>query len=80
MFALYNHLLSEVSMFREKEMTRPAFPRGRVALSGMALGATALGAFAIGAVAIGALVIRKVAIRSGRIERLSIGELVVDRL
>jgi hypothetical protein len=51
-----------------------------VARQGLALGATAIGAFAIGAVAIGALVIRKVAIRDGRIDRLSIGELTVDRL
>jgi hypothetical protein len=39
-----------------------------------------MGAFAIGARTIGALAMRKVATRGGHVDRLSVGELTVDRL
>lgn len=61
-------------------MSRPATVKAGIAHGGLALGAAALSAFAIGAVAIGALAIGKVSNRSGRFEKLSVGELTVDRL
>ncbi len=70
----------EIPMPRENKMSAPSSVTTGIACSGVAIGATAIGAFAMGAVAIGALAIRKLAVRSGRIERLSIGELTVDRL
>jgi hypothetical protein len=54
---------------------RPAQATGAAAVGALAVGAMALGAFAIGALAI-----RRLVIWSGRVEKLSIGELTVDRL
>jgi hypothetical protein len=39
-----------------------------------------MGAFAIGALAIRALAMRKIATQGGHVDRLSVGELTVDRL
>ena len=50
------------------------------ALLAVAMGAAAVGAMAVGAVAVGAFAIGKLGIRQGRIEKLEIGELTVDRL
>ena len=50
------------------------------ATGAVAAGALAVGALAVGALAIGALAIRRLVIWSGRVEKLSIGELTVDRL
>lgn len=50
------------------------------ALLAIATGAAAVGAVAIGAVAVGAFAIGKLSLRHGRIEKLEIGELTVDRL
>lgn len=50
------------------------------ALLAVAMGAAAVGAMAVGAVAVGAFTIGKLGIRQGRIEKLEIGELTVDRL
>jgi hypothetical protein len=44
------------------------------------VGAVAFGAMAIGALAVGAMTVRRLKILEARIERLSIGTLVVDRL
>jgi hypothetical protein len=54
---------------------RPGQATGAAAVGALAVGAMALGAFAIGALAI-----RRLVIWSGRVEKLSIGELTVDRL
>jgi hypothetical protein len=45
-----------------------------------ALAVTSMGALAVGAMAIGRLAIKGVVMQHGRIERLSIGELEVERL
>jgi len=54
-------------------------PKGSIvrtlALCALAIGATAVGAFAIGDLAIG-----RVSVRRGRIEKLTSGELIIDRL
>ncbi|MHB1937134.1 MAG: hypothetical protein ACYCOR_11180, partial [Acidobacteriaceae bacterium] len=50
------------------------------ALLAVAMGAAAVGAVAVGAVAVGAFAIGKLGIRQGRIEKLEIGELTLDRL
>jgi hypothetical protein len=50
------------------------------ALLAVAMGAAAVGALAVGAVAVGAFAIGKLGIRQGRIEKLEIGDLIVDRL
>jgi hypothetical protein len=50
------------------------------ALLAVAMGAAAVGAIAVGAVAVGAFTIGKFGMRRGRIEKLEIGELTLDRL
>jgi hypothetical protein len=50
------------------------------ALLAIAMGAAAVGAIAVGAVAVGAFAIGKLGIRQGRIDKLEIGDLTVDRL
>jgi hypothetical protein len=50
------------------------------ALLAVAMGAAAVGAIAVGAVAVGAFAIGKLGIHQGRIEKLEIGDLIVDRL
>jgi hypothetical protein len=75
----------EVKMFSQEKRIQPApfttnTRGGALALGAAALGAFAIGAFAVGALAVGALAIRKLAVRSGHIDKLSIGELTVDRL
>lgn len=44
------------------------------------MGAAAVGAIAVGAVAVGAFAIGKLGSRQGRVEKLEIGELTLDRL
>ncbi len=50
------------------------------ALLAVAMGAAAVGAIAVGAVAVGAFAIGKLGSRQGRVEKLEIGELTLDRL
>ena len=50
------------------------------ALLAVAMGAAAVGAIAVGAVAVGAFTIGKFGMCQGRIEKLEIGELTLDRL
>ena len=50
------------------------------ALLAVAMGAAAVGAIAVGAVAVGAFTIGKFGMRQGRIEKLQIGDLTLDRL
>jgi hypothetical protein len=70
----------EVSMDIHDKLARSVAVTAGIAAAGLAVGAAAMGVFAIGAMAIGALAIRKVAIRGDRVEKLSVGELTVDRL
>ena len=50
------------------------------AIGAAAGGALALGALSIGAVAVGAVAVRRLALLSGRVGKLSIAELEIDRL
>ena len=50
------------------------------AIGAAAGGALALGALSIGAAAVGAVAIRRLALFSGRVGRLSIADLEIDRL
>jgi hypothetical protein len=70
----------EVSMDIENKLSRSVAVTAGIAAAGLAIGAAAMGAFAIGALAIGALAVRKVALRGDRVEKLSVGQLTVDRL
>ena len=64
----------------QNKLTRSVAVTAGIAAAGLAIGAAAMGVFAIGALAIGALAVRKIAIRGDHLEKLSVGELTVDRL
>jgi hypothetical protein len=64
----------------QNKLCQSAAVAAGIAAAGLAVGAAVMGAFAIGALAIGALATRKVATRGGHVDRLSVGELTVDRL
>lgn len=66
-------------MMRNRKQTFISASKG-FSLLAMAIGAAAAGAIAVGAVAVGAFAIGKLGIRHGRIEKLEIGELTVERL
>ena len=64
----------------QNKLSQSAAVTAGFAAVGLAVGAAVMGAFAIGALAIRALAIRKVATSGGHVDRLSVGELTVDRL
>ena len=64
----------------QNKLSQSAAVTAGIAAAGLAVGAVVMGVFAIGTLAIGALAMRKVATRGGHVDRLSVGELTVDRL
>ena len=64
----------------QHKLSQSAAVTAGIAAAGLAVGAAVMGACAIGALAISAMAMRKVATRGGHVDKLSVGELTVDRL
>jgi hypothetical protein len=70
----------EVFMDIQNKLSQSAAVTAGIAAAGLAVGAAVMGACAIGALAISAMAMRKVATRGGHVDKLSVGDLTVDRL
>jgi hypothetical protein len=64
----------------QNKLSQSAAVTAGIAAAGLAVGAAVMGACAIGALAISAMAMRKVATRGGHVDKLSVGDLTVDRL